>query len=263
MNGTATFDSNSLNTYTPASQVGILLNAIDHTSLPVKDAAVIGLANTNASVIPYVGYPTKAIVLSGVIVGSTQANLDSRIDAFKAFFNGKDKNLDITYSSSTRRYIATANRVVVTRQQKALFATFTVEFVCTQPFGRATSATTALSASGRTASSYNDNHVFIGSAPYQLPLITITYSAVSGGAAYVSFGNNGNGQGITITDQTWAAADVLEIDCQNRTVKKNGIEIDFLGAFPEFPPGSQDFNYSDGFTTRTFAITVTYLPMYQ
>lgn len=263
MNGVASFDSNSLNTYTAASQVGILVSAIDHTSLPVKDAAMLGLANTNASVIPYIGYPTKSIVISGAIVGSTQANLDTRIDSFKAFFNGKDKNLDITYGSNTRRYIATANRITVTRQQKALWATFQIEFICTQPFGRDTSATSALNASGRTASSYNDNHVFVGSAPFQLPLITITYSAVSGGTGYVSFGNNGNGQGITITDQTWAAADVLEIDCQNKTVKKNGVEIDFLGAFPEFPPGSQNFNYSDGFTTRTFAITVTYYPMYQ
>lgn len=263
MNGAATFDSNSLNTYTAASQVGIFISAIDHVSLPTKDAAMLPLANTNASVIPYVGYPNKGINISGVIVGSTNADLDSRIDSFKAYFNGKDKNLDITYSSGTRRYIATANRIVVTRQQKALFATFQIEFACTQPFGRATSATTALTATGRTANSYNDNHVFIGSAPFQLPLITITYSAISGGAAYVSFGNQGNGQGITITDQTWVAADVLEIDCQNKTVKKNGVEVDFLGAFPEFPPGSQNMAYNDGFTTRTFAITVTYLPMYQ
>lgn len=262
MTGAISFDSNNLQTYTPASVVGIVTNGIEHTNLPAKDAALFGLANTNQSVIPYIGYPSKAITVTGAIVGSTEANLDSRIDSFKAYFLGKDKNLDIEYNGSTRRYVATVNTISVTRRQRALFATFQIEFICTLPFGKNTSATTALSASGRTASGYTDAYTFLGSAPFSLPLITITYSAITGGASYVSFGNNGNGQGITVTDQTWVTSDVLEIDCENRTVKKNGVEIDFLGAFPEFPPGSQNFSYSDGFTTRTFAITVTYNQMW-
>lgn len=261
MTGAITFDSNNLQTY--AALVGIITNAIEHTNLPDKDNTLYPLANTNASVIPYVGYPTKQISIAGAIAGSTQADLDARIDTFKGYFNGKDKNLDIQYGASTRRYIATANKIAVARKQKALFATFTIDFICTQPFGRDTTATTALNGTGRTASSYTDNHVFVGSAPFQLPVITVTYSAVSGGASFVSFGNNANGQGITITDQTWVAADILEIDCINKTVKKNGVEIDFLGAFPEFAPGSQNFTYSDGFTTRTMVENVIYYPAYQ
>jgi hypothetical protein len=262
MTGALTFDSNNLQTYSPTTNVGILTNSIEHTNLPDKDAALFALANTNASTIPYVGYPSRRVSIGGVIKGSTQADIDSRIDTFKGYFRGKDKNLDITYGSSTRRYIATVNTINIVRQQKSLFATFAIEFICTQPFGRNTSATTALTASGRTSATYTDSYTFLGSAPLQLPLITITYSAVSGGASYVSFGNNANGQGITITDQTWVASDVLEIDVANRTVKKNGTEIDFLGAFPEFEPGAQNFSYSDGFTTRTFAITVTYSQMW-
>lgn len=262
MTGAITFDSNNLQTYTPTTLVGIITNGIEHTNLPAKDAALFGLANTNQSVIPYVGYPSKGITVTGVIVGSTEANLDSRIDSFKAYFLGKDKNLDIEYNGSTRRYIATVNTISVQRRQRSLFATFSIEFICTLPFGKNTSATTALSASGRTLSGYTDAYTFLGSAPFQLPVITVTYSAVSGGASFVTFGNNGNGQGITITDQTWVASDVLEIDVANRTVKKNGTEIDFLGAFPEFAPGGQNFSYSDGFTTRTFAITVSYNQMW-
>lgn len=262
MTGAISFDSNNLQTYSPATVVGILTNGIEHTNLPAKDAALYPLANANQSVIPYVGYPSKAITITGVIVGSTQANLDSRIDSFKAYFLGKDKNLDIEYNGTTRRYCATVNTISVQRQQKALYATFAIEFICTLPFGKNTSATTALSATGRTLSGYTDPYTFLGSAPFQLPVITITFTAITGGAAFVTFGNNGNGQGITITDQTWAAADVLEIDVVNRTVKKNGVEIDFLGAFPEFAPGAQNFAYSDGFTTRTFNISVTYYQMW-
>lgn len=262
MTGAITFDSNDLQTYSGVTKVGIITNGIEHTNLPDKDIALFALANTNQSVMPYAGYPTKKITIKGAIAGSSSADVDSRIDTFKAYFNGKDKNLDINYNGTTRRYCATANSIAVTKQQKALFAEFQIEFICTLPFGKNTSATTALNASGRTASGYTDSHTFLGTAPYQLPVITITYAAVTGGTGFVAFGNNANGQGITITDQTWAAADVLEIDVYNRTVKKNGVEIDFLGAFPEFAPGAQNFSYSDGFTTRTFTELVTYYPMW-
>lgn len=262
MTGAITFDTNNLQNFNYATRVGIITNSIEHTNLPTKDAALFGLANTDRSVIPYVGYPSKAITIGGVIVGSTSADLDSRIDSFKAYFLGKDKNLDIEYNGTTRRYCATANSISVIRQQKSLYATFEVQFVCTLPFGKNTTATTALNQSGRTLSGYTDPYTFLGTAPFQLPVFTITYAAVTGGAAYVQIGNNANGQSIMITDQTWIAGDVLEIDVANRTVKKNGSEIDFLGAFPEFAPGAQTFSYSDGFTTRTLTELVTYYPMW-
>lgn len=262
MTGAITFDTNNLQTYSPTTHVGIVTNGIEHTNLPAKDAALYGLANTNASVIPYVGYPSKAITIKGNIVGSSESDLDSRIDSFKQYFLGKDKNLDINYNGTTRRYCATANSISVVRQQKALWAEFQIEFICTLPFGKNTAATTALNQSGRTLSGYTDPYTFLGNAPFQLPVFTITYAAVSGGASYVQVGNSGNGQSIMITDQTWIAGDVLEIDVANRTVKKNGVEVDFLGAFPEFAPGAQNFSYSDGFTTRTLTELVTYTPMW-
>jgi len=144
MTGALTFDSNSLQTYSAATHVGIITNGIEHTNLPAKDAALYPLANANQSVIPYVGYPSKAITIKGAIVGSTSADLDSRIDSFKQYFFGKDKNLDIDYSGTTRRYVATVNTIRVQRQQKALWAEFQVEFICTLPFGKNTAATTAL-----------------------------------------------------------------------------------------------------------------------
>lgn len=263
MDGGITYDSNSLQTFNPATRVGIVTNSIEHTDLPAKDAAMFGLANRNQSVIPYVGYPAKKVTIAGVIKGSTQADLDSRIDTFKGYFNGKDKNLDIVYNGTTRRYIATANSISIKREQKALWATFSIEFVCPQPFGRNTTATVAVNQAARAASSYTDPHTFLGSAPFQLPKLTVTYATITGGASYVSWGNSTNGQGITITDQTWINGDILEIDCEAQTVKKNGVEIDFLGAFPEFAPGNQSFTYSDGFTTRSMTELVNYYPLWQ
>ncbi len=262
MTGALTFNTYNLQTYSPVTNLGIITNTIKHTDVPGRDVALMALANSNLSVIPSNNYPSRKVSIGGVIKGSSQSDLDDRIDTFKAYFNGVDKNLDIAYGSNTRRYLATANAISVERNDKSYFATFNVEFVCSQPFGINTTATTALSATGRTGASYSDAHTFIGSAPYQLPTLTVTYTAVSGGGSYVAFSNSSNGQGITITDQTWVATDILEIDTKNKTVKKNGVEVDFIGAFPEFEPGARSFTYSDGFTTRTFNVTVAYNALY-
>lgn len=262
MPGTAvSFDSNDLQTSS------IITSQIDAASIPEKDAKLYSLAHANASKIPFTSYPSKKIVISGKLIASSIANMDALEDTFKSYFRGTDKNLDIGFNGGTRRFIATVNSIAIDRPGGLQFANFTIEFVCTQPFGQATSVTTpsssfSPSAAGRTSGSYTDAITFTGTAPYQLPVITITITAVTGGTGYLAVGNSGNNQGITITGQTFVATDVIEIDCKNKTVKKNGVAIDFLGAFPEFPPGAQSLSYSDGFTTRTFTIAVTYYPLY-
>ncbi len=261
MSTAISFDSNSLQT------ASILTADISHESLPAKSANMFALSHANKSVIPFVSYSDRTIKVSGKIIGSSIADLDSKLDTFRGYFRGTDKNLDIDYNGSTRRYIATVNGISIERPGGLQYANFDIEFICTEPFGRNTSVTTpsssfSPSAAGRTSSAYTDAHTFLGTAPYQLPVITITLTAVTGGTGFLSFGNSGNNQGITITGQTFVNGDVIEIDCANKTVKKNGVAIDFLGAFPEFPPGAQSMAYADGFTTRTFTISVTYYPMW-
>src|SRR5690242_10131126 len=142
MTGALTFNTNSLQTYDPVTRLGIITNKIQHTDLPEKEIALIALANNNGSVIPYSQYTRKKVTISGAIRGSSAADLDDRIDQFKAYFNGRDKNLDTVYAGATRRYTATANAIAVeVISVKGFIATFNVEFVCSLPFGRSTSTT--------------------------------------------------------------------------------------------------------------------------
>ncbi len=142
------------------------------------------------------------------------------------------------------------------------YANFTAQFFCTIPFGMATSATTANTENNMTGATDSWTHSYVGTAPYQLPVVTITIDSGTGLDGHLTISNNANGQGITIIGQTFVATDVIVIDSKNRTVKLNGTEIDFLGSFPELAPGSQQINYADGFTTRQFDITITYVPLY-
>lgn len=246
---------NSLQTTSIITQEG------DHYSV-TKDVKFFPLANANGGVMPYDNYPTRVIPLSGTLNGGSIAATDALIDTFVSYLYGLNKTLDIDYNGSTRRFVGAITRQSVKRPGGLGYAKFDIEFTCTDAFGRDTTTTTAINQTGRTLGSYNDAYTFLGSAPFQLPVATITLSAVTGGTAQtIQWGNANNGQAIIVT-RTWAASDVLVIDCVAKTVKVNGVEVAFSGAFPEFPPGAQILQYSDGFTTRTVAINVGYVVRY-
>lgn len=257
MDGTTiTYDGNNLQT------TNIITQDIDHHSNPTKNAQGYSVSHSNYSAIPFVNYPSKSITISGSLESDTIPNMDTLEDTFKGYFIGKDKFLDIGYGGGTRRYTATAINVQVTRPGNLNYGTFSVTFFCIFPFGRNTSATTALNVAGRTSAVYADSYSFIGTAPVQWPIITVTFTALTGGTnKTVTIGNNASGQSIAVT-RTWSVNDALQIDVGARTVTVNGTLVDFTGAFPEFPPGNQVIGYSDGLTTRTFTINVVYYPSY-
>lgn len=242
----------------------ILTADIEHVGGPDVDALAAVLANANKSAVDSLYYPSKTIIVTGRIIGSSISDCESRIDTFKGYFAGvKEKNLDIGYAGSTRRYIATPTTKVEIDQPGGLaYAIFKIEFACSLPFGKATSDSTIVSDTARTDGNYSDNHTFLGTAPMQLPVITITVNSVTDGEnTYVLLGNNATGQQIIIS-RTWAAGDVLEVDCYNRTVKVNGIDVSFAGGFPQFETGSQYLDYADGFSARNFDISAIYTPLY-
>jgi hypothetical protein len=259
MNGNLTFNSNSLQTFDNTANTGILTNVIEHTNLPEKIAILYAKADADGSNIPAINYPSKKVNIAGMIKGSTQADLDSRIDTFKGYFNGKDKNLDITYGASTRRYIATANTISVIRQDKALFATFAIEFICTNPFGLDTTTTDLWTAkTGFTSATFTETPTVAGNAPYQLPVITITVNSFTGDGDYVQISNDNNGQEMIIYGQSIEAGDVIIIDAVERTVTIDGVEVDFYGTFLELEPGANSITYTDGFTTRNVDVAGVY-----
>lgn len=262
MNGDVSFNSNDLQTYDPTTNVGIITNLLEHTDIPEQVGELFAIADADGSSIPSINYPSKRIPFGGAIKGSSQDDLDARIDTFKGYFNGKNKNLDIDYAGTTRRYIATKNSLLVRRQQTALFATFTGEFVCTRPFGIETSITSITNTLNHTSATLTVTPTIGGSAPYQYPIFTITIDAVTGTGDYIQLTNDNNGQDMLLFGLGLTGSDVLVIDCAERTVTVNGNIVDYRGTFLELEPGANSITYTDGFTTRTVDIVAGYYKRY-
>jgi hypothetical protein len=240
----------------------IITSDISNESLPEKVANMFSIGHSNGGKIPFTNYPSKIIAIAGTVIGSSVADLDAQLDTFRAFFRLDNQNLDIDYNAISRRYTATVNKVQIKRPGGLAYAEFSVEFLCTTPFGTNTTLTTAVTAAARTASTYTDTHTFLGNAPYQLPIATITLTTVSGsGNRIVYFGNAGTGQQVKV-ERAWVNGDVLVVNCITKTVSVNAVDVDFTGAFPEYAPGSQNLTVNDTFTSRTFNYLVQYYPAY-
>ena len=160
---------------------------------------------------------------------------------------------------STRRYIATVNALSISRQQKVPFAEFTVEFICTNPFGLDISPTTITNQTNYTSATLTVTPTIAGSAPYQLPVITITLDSFTGTADYIQISNGSNGQEILLYGLGLEAGNVIVIDCANREVTVDGNPVDYDGVFLELSPGAGSITYTDGYDTRQVDILMTYV----
>lgn len=265
--GTAiSFNGNSLQTS------NIIVSDIDHYSDSTKAAKLYPLAHANASVIPFVEYPSKVIMVTGKMTDTSIAALDADIRTFKSWFAGlanANQHLDIAYDGTTVQYIATGTVKSIKRPLGLLVANFNLQFDCTIPFGSDTTSTNPVNSSGITTGNNTYNITFNGTAPQQLPIVTITLTAVSDSSGgYIFIGNSNTGQGITV-QRTWNNGDVLVIDptqlnvIGGNPVTVNSSPVAFSGAFPEFAPGAQTLAYQDNFTSRTYNINVVYTALYE
>lgn len=240
------------------------VNNISHDNLPNKNNSVFALARQNLSKITASLYPQKTITIEGQIFGSSVSALETALDTFKAAMTpaANTANLDIDYAGGTRRYVATVQNLSITRGE-ALFAVgYSIEFLCADPWGRATSATTLKSAVAVTVSPSNQALTIGGTAPEQFLIISYTLTSFTGTAFNtIYFKNNTTGVLISIT-RTWVAGDVVTIDIANKSVQVNGVEVDYDGVFPVFSTGSHTLVVSDNWSARSVSLTVTQLNRY-
>lgn len=233
---------------------------IQADQMPDREFSSAARVRQDGAILTYAAFRDKTITLTGKVIGTSQTDLDQRLDAIKLQLAAFEANLDIDYNGGSRRYVATCDGSNTTFTRiSVLAATFTMTFICSSAYGTDTSATTVVSATAVTTSPKSiTTSVFGGTAPYQLPTISYTLTSFTGATSNtITFANSTTGQSISIS-RTWAAADVVVVNTLTKSVTVNGTAVDYQGVFPWFAPGvAGTFVVSDDMTVRSGSVTMT------
>lgn len=236
---------------------------IQHDQLPKRQIYQFPVARIDGSKLTGAFMVDKVIRVEGVVLGSSIANCDSQLDTLKQALAAQEANLDIDYNGGTRRYVATAASVTISRPSAASFASFSIEFACSGAYGKDTSSSTLLSAATDTTASHSPAVTVGGSALFQRPVITALLNSGTGLTnKSITVINPATGAAITVT-RTWVAADSLVIDTSLLTVKVNGAVVDYTGAFPTWAPGAGNIQRTDTLTTRSITLSATLVRQWQ
>jgi hypothetical protein len=225
-----------------------------HESAPERFLNSLPLARSDGEALISERYGTKTIYLKGVLTGSSQDDLESKIDAFKELFSRTEKNLDISWNGGTRRYVASCKSHAFDRDFYHIsIVPWTAEFTVLSGEGKATSTTTALNEHAVTVTTPgSDSFTLTGTKPAR-PVITIKGNNFSGQSG-VEYKNTDTGEKLVFCLPTgqFGNTDIVVIDCDARTVKYSNdggstyITENFYGVFPAFKVGTNNVQITVG-----------------
>lgn len=217
---------------------------VKHESDPEININMLELARDDGSIIVSERNGVKKVLLQGILTAATQSALETAIDSFKELFRRVNKNLDVSWESGTRRYVATCTKHEFDRDHfHLLFVPWTAEFTVPAGVGEATSEATLYDADFTTQNKllgYAGYIVFGGTARPK-PRIRISNKGTnSSDAAGIEVKNSANGDRIVYTRYGGLQGfdTGLEIDERLKTVKYGGSVVGWFGVMPKIDVGS-------------------------
>ena len=229
---------------------------VKHESNPDREINAADLTGEDGSVFISTRFGKKIIRLQGIITGSTQAELEDNIDDFKELFAREEKNLDIGWNGTTRRYVATCIKQEFDRDYfHLLFVPWTAEFVVLSGEGKETTETTAYNDVVVSTGDYASITVpFLGSkGPRPTIRLTLLNTPTTFPAEVLGaeIKNNDTGDRLIFTkNSSWDESEYVEFDFVNKIVKCNfdgSLSSDeFYGAFSKFKIGNNSLKIKFG-----------------
>mgnify|MGYP000848202433 CR=1 FL=1 len=251
-----TFNGTSLTSIT-----GVTVLSTNPYLIPKRNVTFGQITRTNKSKVNSGFYSDRNIIVKVGISMPTRELMQQSLDSLMTILQPLDKELILNQGSTTRKYYATLIDAPASVENNS-YQELDLTFYCSDRFGYDTTASNLKSIPVTTTSTLNYVIAFSGSAEWQVPVITLNYSVITGGTSKsVLMGNNSVGQAVTV-NRTWSASDSLVVDSFNKTVKVNGVDVVYTGAIPEFKVGNQTWYYADEFTTRSFTGSITCVSRY-
>lgn len=239
-------------------EAGLVMTLIDHLTIASRDNQIERLANRNGGVLVQSLLSTKPIHLEGYYIGTSVSDAQAMYDTLAAVLNRQERKLTVPHAGATRSYIATPENVIIKQPDGLNRLTFSFEFVV--PSGRAEDELTSTLIAETTITSSNATlPLTVGGSVLARPLITVTFTSVTGGTNQtVTIRNARDFIGLTFT-RNFVSGDVILIDSTNFAVYINGVLTQPNGRLPTWAAGPGSLYYSDTFTNRSVKISATYI----
>lgn len=236
----------------------VVTTSTDVFSAPKNNIQADKLAESDGAVIVKTSYDVKIFTVEGLLRTDTREDTQQLMDEFKVALSQPNQAFDIEFAGDIRRYVATAQNIIISNSRMRSTAGFSVEFLCPSGVGSDTYSSTLLASSNFSTSTATLG-ITAGGTYQAEPVIVVTVNTVTGGTTKTILINNDvTRRGISVT-RTWANADVLEIDSLNKTIYVNNVPVEFTGQFPVWKPGVGSIGYVDDFTTRDVTVTADYI----
>ena len=238
----------------------VKLDSVDITATPYflgdifddttakRDINYLESQGVDGAVIVNDRFGAKTIQLSGTLVGTSISDLQSKIDTMNELFARKDKNLDITPDGGTlRRYIVRLIGSVNYERNfyNNTFVPWTASFFAADGVGYADSSTNVLSdlntAAERRPAASSTTITFAGSAKPK-PVVSYTLDTI-GKLDLIKLNDDTNTKQLAIEiDTNWTAGDIVEVDLNGQTVRRNRSSVKtpmaYRGEFPDWGIGN-------------------------
>ena len=235
-----------------ASIAGVLINYYNATDLPARDIKTHKLARRSLSIITSSEYTEKQITINAVVCAGNRHATEEVITTMKGLLQPQNGELVVKHGNDDYKYTATMNEFNI--EWDAGTALCEIIMLASTPISQA--STTEILTSFNTTLGSDGATFTVGGSYIAEPDITIVINSKTG-SGKLSIYNASTNQGLELSE-TWANGDIINISCSEYTITRNGVNIDFAGIFPNFPPGAQRIGYSDEFTARNVDVSVAY-----
>lgn len=201
-------------------------------------------------------YGSRKVVVEGIITGSSR---DTYFTARKALIKAVqplEKKLVLPLDTPLE-YTATSTNTLFSDTGGG-FAKFSIEFVCSDPYGIEIENRVLLNGATSTIAVKEFDFLELVQSMVETPVfIRLSVISVTGGSSgYIELKNEA-GSSIRIT-RNWANDDVLTVDTKLQEVRVNGIAVDYTGELWKLQIDESNMTYVDNFTTRNVSLIVTY-----
>lgn len=229
-----------------------------------QELNLLKLARKDGAKLISSNYTPKEIMISGIITGTSIADLETNLDTFKKNTLITEGTLDTGYAGGYRRYTVDCSACTITRDNyNVTYALFELKYIASDPpfaeeidsIGGSPLMNEIYSFNAMTQAAYTADVNIDGTAkPKPIFQFILDTPKTLGNISVKNVTSNTQIDIMT----AWGSGDVLDINTASEIVQLNLQDIEYEGIFPEFNLGNNDIEINYTVANMLDALNETY-----